>query len=152
LLFAAALLLLPFAAAAAAPSCHEPSEVAAMRFRQLQIELWLAASKCEAGTGDYSGRYKAYVEKARPGLIDNGRALQHVFSRRGKGVAAMDKYLTAMANDAQMRSQSAADYCTVAWYRLERAAAMPAHDLDRLAAEAVPVPFRADPCPAARRR
>jgi len=137
------------AAAAAQPSCHSPAELGTIRFRQLQIELWLAARKCEAGNGEYSRRYNAYVEKARPGLVENGRELQAIFSRRGRGVAAMDHYLTGMANDAQIRSQSAADYCQAAWTRLERAATLAPHALDELAVDAVPLPYRADPCPAA---
>jgi hypothetical protein len=132
--------------AAARSACHTPAEVGAMRFRQLQIDLWLAATKCE-GIADVAAHYNAYVEKSRPGLIENGRQLNAIFARRGQGGAALDHYLTSMANDAQIRSESVVDYCAIQAVTLERAATLDAGDLPAYAAQVVQSPYGAHPCP-----
>ena len=132
--------------AAARPACQTPAEIGAMRFRQLQIDLWLAAAKC-GGIGDVAAPYNAYVEKSRRSLIENGRQLNAMFVRRGKGTAALDHYLTSMANDAQIRSESVANYCAVQAVTLERAATLDGGDLPAYAAQVVPSPYGAVPCP-----
>ncbi len=133
--------------AAAHSACHTPAEVGAMRFRQLQIDLWLAATKCQ-GIANVADHYNAYVEKSRPGLIENGRQLHAIFARRGQGGAALDRYLTSMANDAQIRTESVVNYCAIQAVTLERAATLDARDLPAYAAQVVESPYGADPCPA----
>jgi len=141
-----AMMLAALPAAATQPACHSPAEIEAMRVRQLQIDLWLAASKCSETGGTVAVYYNVYVERSRRALTENGKLLNEMFARRGKGVADLDHYLTAMANDAQIRSQSVADYCRVQTVTLERAAALTTSELPAFAAEIIPSPFGAAPC------
>ena len=135
-------------AALARHACQSPAELAAMQFRQLQIEFMVATLKCD-GTGyDYRGQYAAFLHKAEPAMATNARALRAMFVREGKGAGYIDHYLTGMSNDVQIRSQSADNYCQAAAESFDRATALSPHELPGYAAQAVAAPYAATPCPA----
>ncbi len=138
-------------AAQARPSCQSPAELAAMQFRQLQIEFMVAALKCD-GTGyDYRGHYAIYLHNAEPALDHNARVLRAMFVHQGKGAGYIDHYLTGMANDVQIRSESAADYCQAAAASFDQATRLAPRELPDYAARAVGTPYAATPCAAQRR-
>lgn len=147
-LFAAALAVMPAAAPALAATCNTPAEVGAMQFRQLQIELMVAALKCQGGAYDFRGQYGAYMHKAGPALTENAKALKAMFARQGKGAAHLDRYMTAMSNDTQIRSLSIPDYCDSRAGMMDHAVGLPSPQLHGYAAETVGLPYDAEPCPA----
>jgi hypothetical protein len=145
-IFAAA--LLAATPVIAASKCDTPAEIGAMQFRQLQIELMVATLKCE-GDFDYRGQYGAYVHGASAALADNTRQLRAMFSHHGKSAAMLDRYLTGMSNDAQIRSQSTENYCEGKAATLERIATLKPVELHTFAAETIGLPYGGEACPAA---
>ena len=132
----------------ARPACQTESDLAAMQFRQLQVEFMVAALKCDGAGYDYRGQYAAYMHKAGPELARNARILKAMFVRQGKGAGYIDRYMTGMSNDVQIRSQSDAKYCETAALAFEHAAALTPRDLPAYAAQTVGKPYAATPCPA----
>ena len=149
--FVVALGLSASAPALARTACQSPGELAAMQFRQLQIELMVAALKCD-GTGyDYRGHYAVYLHNAESALATNARALRAMFVREGKGAGYIDHYLTGMSNDVQIRSQGTENYCQAAAEAFDRATRLAPQELPDYAAHAIVSPYAATPCPAAPR-
>ncbi len=143
----AALLLWATSPSLAKPPCNSAAEVNAMQFRQLQIELMVASLKCD-GTGyDYRGQYSAYMQKMGSALSENARQLRAMFARQGKGASYMDRYLTSMSNEAQLRSAAVDNYCESRAATLDRVALLGPHELHAFAAETVGLPYEAESCP-----
>ncbi|MDA8232610.1 MAG: hypothetical protein M0006_14845 [Magnetospirillum sp.] len=146
----AALFLFPSAPVMAKSACNTPAEIGSMQYRQLQIELMVATLKCGGGAYDYRGHYADYLRKAGPGLARNAKELRAMFVRQGKGGAYLDRYLTGMSNDMQIRSQTAGDYCEREHAVMERIAALSSAQLPGYAAETVGTPYGAQACAARR--
>lgn len=130
---------------AAKPACNSAAELATLQFRQLQAELNVAALKCQGGDFDYAAGYNAFTEKARPALVENSHQLKALFAK--KGASAVDRYSTGVFNEAQIRSQSIADYCDDRARLMQRVAATQPADLHTLAAEVVGTPYAGKACP-----
>ena len=145
---AALTFVLTAAPALARPACQTEADLAAMQFRQLQVEFMVADLKCEGAGYDYRGQYAAYMHQAGPALADNARFLKAMFVRQGKGATYIDRYMTNMSNDVQIRSQSRADYCQTAAEAFEHASTLPPHELPAYATQIVGKPYAATPCPA----
>ena len=131
----------------AKPPCNSPAEIATLQFRQLQAELNVATLKCQGLDFDYAAGYNAFTERARPALIANSGQLKALFARTGKGAGALDRYSTGVFNEAQIRSQSIADYCDERARLMTRIATLPLADLPALAAEVVGAPYGGQACP-----
>ena len=129
---------------AAKPACNSAAELATLQFRQLQAELNVAALKCQGGDFDYAAGYNAFAEKARPALVENSHQLKALFA--SKGASAVDRYSTGVFNEAQIRSQSIADYCEDRARLMQRVAATQPADLHALAAEVVGTPYAGKTC------
>lgn len=138
---AAAVLLATFAgsSALAKPACVTPAEAKALQFRQLQIELMVAALRCRAADPSIRDNYASYVSKAGPALKRNAGELRTMFARYGQGGAQMDRLITELSNEASMRSLYAVNYCQTQAERLAHVLNMPAQDLHSYAAESVDV-------------
>jgi hypothetical protein len=108
LLAAAALLLAP-PAAEAARRCPDPQEQAMFEVAALKSELMVVGIACRA-----EDRYNAFVERYRPQLIENDRALGQYFNRtRGRaGQRASDAYITNLAQGRSNAGQQlGSDFC-----------------------------------------
>lgn len=149
-LIAAALAVLFAAqpAAAATLPCQTPAELAAMRLRQLQVELMVAALNCHGASFDYRGTYAIFIRNTRPDLARNAQQLQAMFTRAGMGDGAIDHYQTELSNRAQVKSLSDQDYCGHLASIMADAARLPPTELGTYAARMIPAPLGAKACPA----
>lgn len=139
---AAAVLLATVAGspALAKPACVTPAEAEALQFRQLQIELMVAALRCRAADPSFRDNYASYVSKAGPELKRNAGELRAMFSRYGQGASHMDRMITELSNETSMRSLYAVNYCQTQAERLAHVLTMPVQDLNSYAAATVEVP------------
>jgi len=98
-------------AALAQPSCISGTEEGTLQFRLIQTELMVAALSCR-GAG-YDQRYASFVNRYSSTLNVNGRQLQTYFRKYygGGATSTMDRYVTAIANDASQRSMTQANFC-----------------------------------------
>ena len=98
-------------AALAQPSCINGTEEGTLQFRLIQTELMVAALSCR-GAG-YDQRYASFVNRYSSALNVNGRQLQSYFRKYygGSATSTMDRYVTAIANDASQRSMTQANFC-----------------------------------------
>jgi hypothetical protein len=144
---AAALLAVTFSLPAAAkPPCYTPQEVRAMQFRQLQVELMVAALKCQDPELGFRGKYASYVGKFGPALNRNAKDLRALFSRLGKGTNGMDRYMTELSNEASMRSQHIEDYCGVQSETFDKVLSLKPQELDAWASDKMEKPVPASSC------
>jgi len=108
-----AAILLSLATAAEAQRCVNDAEKTAIHMRKLQTELMVGAISCRAVIPELPDQYNLYVSSHTDRIIANGQALQGYF-REAFGRAAndrMDKYFTALANDASTRSMNHPAFC-----------------------------------------
>jgi hypothetical protein len=137
---AAALILTTAAPAVAKPVCYKPTEVRAVQFRQLQIELMVAALKCRGVDPSFQDKYAGYVGKVGPALSRNAQELRAMFARQGKGSAALDRFVTDLSNEASIRSLATEDYCEAQDAKFEKLLAMKPHEVEAFAAETMERP------------
>ena len=102
--------------------CNTPTEVSAVRIRQLQIEMMVSTLRCDSSSYDFRSHYASFIDRVNPLLPDNAKRLKSMVSRTGKG--GFDQYLTSMSNDAQNISQQDPLYCGKAVQILEKVAGM----------------------------
>ncbi len=132
--------------AAATPLCPTATELTALQFRQLQIELMVAALDCDGGTFDYRGTYAVFIQHARPGLAENARKLRAMFARNGMDAAAIDRYQTDLATNAELESRSLPDYCGSLASVMADVARLDPAGLTAYAARTYPAPYGANAC------
>ncbi|MFA7429232.1 MAG: hypothetical protein WCZ23_03645 [Rhodospirillaceae bacterium] len=150
---------LPLAAATPAPiegagSCYTAPEVRASQVRQLQTELMVAALSCN-GYPDLGlrARYNAFVTKFGGNLNDTAKVLRGHFQRNhGRDhVRRFDAYVTALANQAALRSFDEPAYCQSVVPVFEALAGMEPREVENFAAREVAVAEAVMPCAAPRR-
>jgi hypothetical protein len=147
---AVAALMLTAAAlpAAAKPICYTPTEIRAMQFRQLQVELMVSALKCRSADPSFQDKYASYIDKVGPALKRNAGELRAMFTRLGRGSAAMDKYTTELSNQASMRSLHIeyGEYCAGMDEVFGKILAMKANEVEAYAADTVEKPYSPASC------
>lgn len=106
----AALLSGAAAGPAAASSCVDRDEAAALHVRSLQT--WMVVASLTCGSVD---AYNEFVLKFRPALQRHGDTLIDYFHRAygGSGTSKLNRYVTLLANQASALSlKDRANYCT----------------------------------------
>lgn len=99
------------ASAKDAASCVSTDEAAALRLRDLQSRLMVAALSCNQQVA-----YNSFVEKFRPSLTSAGQQMVAYFNRTGGGEPALNRYLTQLANAAGLaRAEEPEQYCGDTW-------------------------------------
>lgn len=101
-------------AGAATSQCASAETERALKVRQLQTELMVAALTCARHpTLDIPGYYNRFVRRFGDDLLRNAKVLKGHFRRtHGAGHGkAFDSFVTELANDASMRSLSENNYC-----------------------------------------
>lgn len=128
---AASLAVLAFLAAAPsvafAADAPGPKDRAALRVRVLQSDMMVAALSC-----DLRDSYNVAVRRFQAELVLHGRNLRAYFDRthNGKGQRALDRFVTAMANQASSRAVVLGDgYCTAAANMMHQVLALPPNSL-----------------------
>jgi len=96
---------------ARADLCASADETEAFRLRHLQSRLMVAALSC-----NQSDAYNAFVTRHKPDLSQFGPNLVAYFSRVGGGLAALNRYVTELANAAaSIRSDDPQAFCAHTW-------------------------------------
>lgn len=99
------------AAAKDVATCVSSQEADAMRLRDLQSRLMVAALSCNQQTA-----YNGFVEKFRPSLTLAGQQIVAYFQRTGGGEPALNRHLTQLANAAGLaRAEEPENYCGDTW-------------------------------------
>ncbi len=101
----------PVAFAKDTAACVSSDEAAALRLRDLQSRLMVAALSCNQQVA-----YNAFVEKFRPSLASAGQKMAAYFNRTGGGEPALNRHLTQLANAAGLaRAEEPEQYCGDTW-------------------------------------
>lgn len=99
------------AAAKDVATCVSSDEAAALRLRDLQSRLMVAALSCNQQVA-----YNTFVEKFRPSLTSAGQQIVAYFKRTGGGEPALNRHLTQLANAAGLaRAEEPEQYCGDTW-------------------------------------
>ncbi|NKB48921.1 MAG: hypothetical protein GKS02_06100 [Alphaproteobacteria bacterium] len=118
------------AANAADPKTKGPAEAAAVNARLLQTEMMVAALAC-----DLRPSYNRAMRTFQTELVGHGKVLRSVF-RRNHGASAqrhLDKYITALANDASSRSNfDRISYCQTAATLFDDVLSSPSAGFDQM--------------------
>ncbi len=85
--------------AAAAPACVKGADETALQVRVVQTDLMVAALSCGA-----SARYNEFVKANQPALMGAHKQLSTFFNKKRGGQAALNAFITKLANDASQRS------------------------------------------------
>lgn len=133
---------------AATPVCPTATELSAMQVRQLQTELMVAALDCDGGPFDYRGTYAVFIQRSRPGLAENARQLRAMFARNGMDAAAIDRYQTDLATNAELKSRTLPGFCSGLASMMAQAARLTPAGLIAYAAQTYPAPYGAKACAA----
>ena len=97
--------------AALAGPCASADEVEAFRLRHLQSRLMVAGLSC--GQRD---AYNSFMTRHKPYLGGYGPRLIAYYQRSGGGQAALNSYVTQLANAAaSIRSDDPVAFCTHTW-------------------------------------
>lgn len=129
--------------ALAVNTCVSSEEAEAFRLRHLQTRLMVAGLSC--GQQD---AYNAFVTLHKPTLGDYGPRLIGYYKRSGGGQAALNRYVTELANAAAaIRSDDPEAFCTETWNVFWTLQEEP-EKLETLAA-ANPIPAVSQPVPCA---
>lgn len=136
------------APAAAKPLCYTPQEVRAMQFRQLQVELMVAALKCQDPELGFRAKYASYINRFGPSLNNNAKQLRAMFGRAGTGERGMDRYMTELSNEASMRALHMEDYCGTHQQMFDKVLDLKPTELEAWAADTVEKPMPAMSCAA----
>ncbi|WP_142847826.1 hypothetical protein [Telmatospirillum sp. J64-1] len=161
--FSLAALALAFSASSALPaaaaspegvgSCYTPTEVRASQLRQLQTELMVAALSCNHADLGFREKYNAFVHKFGKNLNDNAKVLRTHFSRNygSEQARRFDSYITALANEASVRSVGEATYCESAYQLYEAVSSLGPREIEDFAARTVKAETAVAPCAKTRR-
>jgi hypothetical protein len=87
--------------------------------RVLQQQFTVAALSCQTSNPSdptFASRYNRFIERFAPQLQDNSEILYHHF---GRGSSDLDRWITRIANDAGQKIITTADFCQVAWNRID---------------------------------
>lgn len=125
-------LALVVSGAGAAEIFVRPSDHAAVSARVLQSDILVAALLC----GERA-RYNLVIKKFEPELARQGAALRRIFERdHGReGRRHLDRFVTALANEASQRSLEARDeFCIAAGQLFDRLLALPGHQFEAFVA------------------
>ncbi|MSO98332.1 MAG: hypothetical protein EXR11_08960 [Rhodospirillaceae bacterium] len=96
---------------ARAEVCASAEENQAFQLRHLQSRLVVAALSC--GQAD---AYNAFVTRHKPDLGRYGPRLIGYYNRTGSGQAALNRYVTGLANAAaSIRAADPVGFCTQTW-------------------------------------
>ena len=91
--------------------CITPREATAFSLRHLQSRLMVAGLAC-----NQRDAYNKFVEVFRPHLADAGGDLIGYFKRSGGGQAALNRYVTELANVAGLRrAENPEGFCHGTW-------------------------------------
>ena len=131
------------ATAYAGPSCFTPDEAKAAKFRAMQQDFNVAALNCQSvdpndPTPSIRDRYNNFVGLFGGTLQDNARTLKAHFSRSGGN---FDRWMTQVANDAGQRVMSDTEFCQRAADNLDKALALPSHELENFADGVTPASY-----------
>jgi hypothetical protein len=125
------------AAPAMAFEAASPQERAAIRLRVLQSDMVVAALNCDLRT-----QYNDAIRRFQAELVLHGRHLRAYFDRvHGKrGQAELDRFVTAMANQASSRSIAmGGEYCASATEMMARLLTLPPNSLAEFSRSVVDV-------------
>lgn len=88
-------------------------EQTAFHVRKIQTELMVAALSCKHRF--YRNQYDNFVLTYQSQLVNYGGVLRRYFARRyGAGsTGRLDKYITAIANQASLRSMTVPEFCSI---------------------------------------
>ncbi len=88
-------------------------EQTAFHVRKIQTELMVAALSCKHRF--YRNQYDNFVLTYQSQLVNYGGVLRRYFARRyGSGsTSRLDKYITAIANQASLRSMTLPEFCSI---------------------------------------
>ena len=101
----------PALAGEAAMTCISGEEAAAFRMRHLQSRLMVAALSC-----NQQEAYNTFVEHFRNDLVNAGGRITSYFQRVGGGQTALNKYITDLANAADLsRAEDPDGFCGKSW-------------------------------------
>lgn len=138
---AASLSLVAVPALASTGECLSAADRNAVQIRQMHVQLMVAALKCDDSLG-LRDTYGTYVNKHNSVLSGNAQSLRSLFQKTygGDGSRQFDRFITRLANDASSQAQTQLGYCESNLELLQKAAALPANQVDDLAREAIAVP------------
>ncbi len=107
------------AAAQAGPSCFSKTELEAAHLRVLLQQFNVAALSCQTldpNDPTFAQHYNKFVLRFGPQLSKNSEVLKHHFAAERGG---LDRWITAIANDAGMAVINQPNFCQMAWDRLD---------------------------------
>lgn len=127
--------------ALASTNCLSAADRSAVQMRQLQVEMMVAALKCDDSFG-LRDAYGVYVTKHNAVLSDNAQALKSLFRKAYGGDAnrQFDRFITRLANNASSRAQSQMGYCEINQGLLQQAVALPGHKISAFAEASIVAP------------
>jgi len=98
--------------------CYNAEDLAVMRSRMLQMELSVATLQCQTGGGRraFEGPYTDFLNKFRPELTTNSRAMQQIAGRKRLNV---DVVVTEFSNRMAQRAQTDKEFCSRSLRALE---------------------------------
>lgn len=128
--------------------CYTAQEIRAMQYRQLQIELMVAALKCQSPEYELHSKYSTYIGKFGSSLSGNAQQLKAMFARQGKNAAAMDRYITGLSNEASIRVSYIEDYCGTQSALFDKVLPQQPHELESWVVDNVAKPDSASACSA----
>jgi len=105
----------------------------AFHFRQLQVELMVAALSC--GRTDLQASYNAFVSKFSHTLKTNGQTLKSYFAKAfGKrGTQEMDSFLTQLSNELSLVSMRDREFCERSGALFQSVMAVPLNEIEAFA-------------------
>ena len=147
MLLAASLSAVAVPALASSGDCMSASDRTAVQIRQMHVQLMVAALKCDDGTG-MRDTYGAYVNKHNSVLSGNAQSLRSLFQKAygGDSSRQFDRFITRLANDASNQAQTQLGYCETNMELLQKAASLPANQVDDLARETIAFPAEVGRC------
>ena len=105
-------------AAQAGPACFTKNEVEAAHLRVLLQQFNVAALNCQTNDPNdptFASHYNKFVLRFGPQLSKNSEMLKHHFAADHGG---LDRWITAIANDAGSQVINVPNFCQLAWDRL----------------------------------
>lgn len=105
-------------AAQAGPACFSKSEREAAHLRVLLQQFNVAALNCQTNDPNdptFASHYNKFVLRFGPQLVKNSEMLKHHFAAERGG---LDRWITAIANDAGSQVINVPNFCQLAWDRL----------------------------------
>lgn len=140
-------------AAASSPggvgACYTADEVRAAQVRQLQTDLMVATLSCSTyNSVGLRDQYTDFIGRFGGSLHSNAEVLRAHFRRNhGRDHARrFDAYITALANEASVRSFDDPAYCGTAAGLFDTLSALSPQEIEAFAAAAIPAESAVYPC------